>query len=76
MHLQGCFAYLGYGAGAYPESERAAKETLALPIYPELSEAQLRYVVESIRELVAGRPSTEGSSNLSASEVVGLPTRR
>lgn len=49
MHAQECFAYLGYEVGAFPETERAAKETLALPIYPELSELQLRYVVDSIR---------------------------
>jgi dTDP-4-amino-4,6-dideoxygalactose transaminase len=48
LHQQQCFAYLGYGAGSLPESERAAQTTVALPIYPELSEAQLRYVVESI----------------------------
>lgn len=50
MHIQECFAYLGHKTGDFPESEAAAKETLALPIYPELSEAQLRYVVKSIRD--------------------------
>jgi dTDP-4-amino-4,6-dideoxygalactose transaminase len=49
MHLQECFTYLGHTAGAFPESERAAKETLALPIYPELTESQAEYVVESVR---------------------------
>lgn len=48
LHLQQCFAYLGHKAGDYPESERAAAETLALPIYPELETAQLQYVVDSI----------------------------
>jgi dTDP-4-amino-4,6-dideoxygalactose transaminase len=53
MHLQECFAYLGHPAGAFPGSEAAAEETLAIPIYPELSDVQAVYVVDSIREFYA-----------------------
>ena len=48
LHLQKCFAYLGHQAGDFPESERAAAEALALPIYPELNAAQVQYVVDTI----------------------------
>src|SRR6185312_14599032 len=54
LHLQQCFAYLGGKAGDYPQAERAAAECLALPIYPELQESQLQYVVDAVTAFYRG----------------------
>ncbi len=53
LHLQPCFAELGYRAGSMPESERACAEVLSLPIYPELTTEQQQRVVEAIEEFHA-----------------------
>ena len=50
LHEQKCFAYLGHKKGDFPETERAAHETLALPMYPEISREAQRFVVNSIAE--------------------------
>jgi dTDP-4-amino-4,6-dideoxygalactose transaminase len=50
LHEQKCFAYLGYKKGDFPEAERTARETLALPIYPDISREAQRYVISAIAE--------------------------
>jgi len=50
LHMQECFVYLNYRAGDLPQTERACREVLALPVYPELPEEQVQYAA---RELLA-----------------------
>ena len=54
LHLQPCFKYLGYKIGDFPESEKAAEETLAIPVYPDLERKEADYIVSSIKEYING----------------------
>jgi dTDP-4-amino-4,6-dideoxygalactose transaminase len=53
LHMQKCYAHLGYKEGSFPVSEKAARECLSLPIYPELTDAQIQRVVAVIKDFLA-----------------------
>jgi dTDP-4-amino-4,6-dideoxygalactose transaminase len=58
LHLQKCFKYLGYKKGDFPEAENACKETLAIPVYPGLTQEELDYIVTAISEFLQTRIAT------------------
>jgi dTDP-4-amino-4,6-dideoxygalactose transaminase len=62
MHLQKCFADLGHRKGDFPHSEEAAQTSLALPIYPELSEAQKEHVVDALAAFAAEKTARRAAA--------------
>ncbi|NIO59386.1 MAG: transcriptional regulator, partial [Acidobacteria bacterium] len=62
LHLQECFEYLDYKPGDLPESERAAQETLALPVYAELTKAQLDHVAGTITAYLRERMPVQSTT--------------
>ncbi|MEA3488878.1 MAG: DegT/DnrJ/EryC1/StrS family aminotransferase [Candidatus Omnitrophota bacterium] len=55
LHLQPCYRSLGYSAGAFPVSEKAAKKVLSLPVYPELSDEEVEYIIGAVKDFVSGK---------------------
>ena len=53
VHLQGAYGHLGHGEGAFPVAEKAAQEFVSLPMFPELTPAQVEWTIEGVREVVA-----------------------
>jgi len=52
LHLQECFAHLGYKEGQLPQSEAASREVFSLPVFPEMTAAEQNYVAETIRDFM------------------------
>ena len=59
LHLQPCFSYLGYGEGSFPQAEKAAKTSLAIPVFPELKKAEKDYIIKIIRSFFESQVEEE-----------------
>jgi len=52
LHLQKCFKYLGYKKGDFPVAEKASREVLAIPVYPELTQKDADFIIRTIKEFL------------------------
>ena len=73
VHLTGAYRDLGYGVGAFPQAERAAREVLSLPMYPELIDRQIDRVVDGITRFPIYTPRSRATNSSSASNLSPLP---
>ena len=55
LHTQPCFQDLGHQAGDFPNAEKACKEVLALPVYPELESSQVEYIADTVLKFFTNR---------------------
>jgi len=60
LHLQECFKYLGYKKGDFPEAEKAAKQVFTLPIYPELTQKEKAYIIQSLKDKIRDGSQNKG----------------
>jgi dTDP-4-amino-4,6-dideoxygalactose transaminase len=72
LHLQPCFEYLGYKEGDLPEAEKACHETLALPIFPEMEEKEIEYIVKKVKQGLEKHPSNPTSGGVPPTGVGGV----
>jgi dTDP-4-amino-4,6-dideoxygalactose transaminase len=59
LHLQPCFSYLGYGEGSFPKAEKAAKTSLAIPVFPELKKSEKDHIIKVIRSFFESQVEEE-----------------
>ena len=59
LHLQPCFSYLGYGEGSFPKAEKAAKTSLAIPVFPELKKSEKDHIIKIIRSFFESQVEEE-----------------